>query len=350
MAVLDSVETRGATLEVAIQAGLAQLGVARTDVTLEVLDEGSRGVLGIGKRDAVVRLTRLAAAARPVAAPTPVAPPATPKPAPPPVVAPTPVAKPTPPDRPTPPPDRPMPAQQPKPVAPTVAPKPKPKRPAQEPAAPTIARPMPVAKPAAPPPPAVARAEADDEDDVARPAPRDEAELQREGEVARQIVETLLAKMGIAARVAMTVEAEDDLGERTPVISVTGDNLSLLIGPRGSVLNDFQFLVRAMASQTLHGRTHFVLDVDGYREKRVATLVDLARRTADKAVQFGRAIPLNPMPAHERRIIHMTLRGDGRVTTESKGEGEARRVRIIPAAQDGREARKAPRRRSNPRR
>jgi spoIIIJ-associated protein len=176
--------------------------------------------------------------------------------------------------------------------------------------------------------------------------PVDEAELEREGVAARDILATLLDKMGLQATVTMQIAEEDDLGERVPIISITGDNLSGLIGPRGTVLNELQFVARAMTSQALHGRTRFVIDVDGYREKRVSALVDLARKTADKAVQFNRPIPLNPMPPQDRRIVHMTLRGDSRVITESKGEGSNRRVRVLPARPAAGEAPRKSRRRS----
>ena len=77
-------------------------------------------------------------------------------------------------------------------------------------------------------------------------------------------------------------------------------------------------------------RTHFVIDIDGYRERRQQALTRLAERMAGKAVKRGSPVTLEAMPAHERRIIHMALRDSSEVRTESTGEGKRRRVRIYP--------------------
>ena len=80
----------------------------------------------------------------------------------------------------------------------------------------------------------------------------------------------------------------------------------------------------------MHRRSNFVVDVEGYRQRRVQALTRLAERMADKVRQRGEPISLEPMSAYERRVIHMTLRDAGDVYTESAGEGKQRRVRIYP--------------------
>lgn len=275
------IESRGANVDAAIDAGLRRLGLARDQVAVTVIDEGSRGLLGIGSREAVVRLAPVPVAAPPA---RPVAPP------------------PPPPARPAPPPVRPEPAAR-------------------------------RAEPPAPPPPAPVSAApvADEEDEAAAPASADE--LAEEQEAAVAVLSELLAKMHVPARVSATQSEPDDLtGQRVNVIAIHGEDLTMLIGPRGETLDALQFLGRLMVAHQLHRRANFVVDVEGYRQRRVQALTRLAERMADKARQRGEPISLEPMTAYERRIIHMALRGAPDVYTESAGEGKQRRVRIYPKA------------------
>jgi spoIIIJ-associated protein len=85
-----------------------------------------------------------------------------------------------------------------------------------------------------------------------------------------------------------------------------------------------------MAGHALHQRADFLIDVEGYRDRRQNALAQLAQRMARKAVKRGQAVTLEPMSPYDRRIIHMALRNDDRVTTQSTGEGSRRRVRIYP--------------------
>ena len=289
----QEIEARGANVEAAIDAGLRRLGMSRDQVTVTVVDEGSRGLLGIGSREAVVRLKAVT-----------VAPPA-PRPAPPPARPATP-----------PPPPAPAPARPPMPA--------RPEPPAQ--------REQPPARPAPPPappsaeatPPAVAAAE--DED-----APATADELVAEGEAAVEVLSELLDKMHVTAQVSVSQSEPDDLtGQRVNVVAINGEDLTMLIGPRGETLDALQFLGRLMVAHKLHRRANFVVDVEGYRQRRVQALTRLAERMADKARQRGEPISLEPMTAYERRIIHMALRDVDDVSTESAGEGKQRRVRIYP--------------------
>ena len=288
------IEARGANVEAAIDAGLRRLGMNRDQVTVTIIDEGSRGLLGIGSREAVVRLKPA------VVAPPP--PPPAPRPAPPP-------------SRPTPPP---TPPQQP-PPAPPVAARPEPpvareQQPARPPVAPT---PTPAA----------------DEDEAA-PAAATDDELAAEAEAAVAVLSELLDKMHVSASVTASASEPDDLtGQRVNVVAINGDDLTVLIGPRGETLDALQFLGRLMVAHKLHRRSNFVVDVEGYRQRRVQALTRLAERMADKARQRGEPISLEPMTAYERRIIHMALRGAPDVYTESAGEGKQRRVRIYPKAE-----------------
>jgi spoIIIJ-associated protein len=80
----------------------------------------------------------------------------------------------------------------------------------------------------------------------------------------------------------------------------------------------------------LDGDYNLVVDADAYRKRRRRSLEDLAKRQAKKAIETGKTVRMRSMPAHERRIVHITLRRDDRVTTESVGRGRSRSVTIIP--------------------
>ncbi len=137
--------------------------------------------------------------------------------------------------------------------------------------------------------------------------------------------------MHVTARVSVSQSEPDDLtGQRVNVVAINGEDLTMLIGPRGETLDALQFLGRLMVAHKLHRRANFVVDVEGYRQRRVQALTRLAERMADKARQRGEPISLEPMTAYERRIIHMALRDVADVYTESAGEGKQRRVRIYP--------------------
>ena len=159
----------------------------------------------------------------------------------------------------------------------------------------------------------------------------DEEDRAAEAEYASEVVTSLLDKMGIEASMTVSQTEPDDLtGEVRSVIDVRGKDMGVLIGPRGETLNALQYVARLMTGHKLRQRTTFIVDVEGYRERREQSLASLAKRMADKAVRGGRPMTLEPMPPNERRIIHLTLRPDERVYTESTGEGRRRKVRIYP--------------------
>lgn len=154
--------------------------------------------------------------------------------------------------------------------------------------------------------------------------------------VAREVVATLLDKMDIIA----AVEVVDRGGQADPVtnevsplvLNIVGDDLGVLIGRRGETLRDLQFIVRLIISRKLHCWPNVVIDVEGYKARRVRALQTLAKRIADQVRQSRQIVALEPMPAHERRIVHLALRDDPDVYTESTGEGEERKVQVIPKA------------------
>jgi spoIIIJ-associated protein len=114
---------------------------------------------------------------------------------------------------------------------------------------------------------------------------------------------------------------------------VRGAELSKLIGRRGETLAALQYLTRLITSRRIGRRAYLVVDVDGYKARREAMLRRLAFRMAAQAIQRGRTVSMEPMPPHERRIIHLTLKDNPDVLTESVGEGDNRKVTIVPRRQ-----------------
>ncbi len=153
-----------------------------------------------------------------------------------------------------------------------------------------------------------------------------DAEADDEAEIAAQMLDKLLELMGIAADVSIrdAETAGDGVGMALAVLDVEGDDLGLLIGRRGETLQALQYLLNLMASRKLKQNVFFTVDVEGYRQRREKTLLQLARRTADQVKRTQTSVTLDPMPPNERRIIHMALSEDRYVSTASVGEGDNR--------------------------
>jgi len=148
--------------------------------------------------------------------------------------------------------------------------------------------------------------------------------------VARETLEELLQKMNVKAEVQAEWGTPDEDGELRPLIlDVLGDDLSMLIGRKGETLSALQYITRLIACKRLNRGVHVVVDVEGYKQRREEQLRRLAQRMAEQVVQRKRQMSLEPMPANERRIIHLELRHHPDVRTESIGEGDRRKVIIL---------------------
>jgi spoIIIJ-associated protein len=108
------------------------------------------------------------------------------------------------------------------------------------------------------------------------------------------------------------------------------DELGLLIGRRGETLGSLQYLINTIVARGADDAPVYNIDIEGYRRRREQTLVDLAREIAQEVRETGDVITLEPMPAHERRIVHLTLQEEAGVRTESVGSGDRRQVEILP--------------------
>lgn len=144
-------------------------------------------------------------------------------------------------------------------------------------------------------------------------------------EGAKTFLETVVKDIGIE-NVAVSAEYNAENDEVNA--SLDGENLGLLIGHHGDVLDALQYLAGLAANRGKKGFTRVTLDIENYRAKRIETLRSLARRSAAKAKKTGKNVSFEPMNAYERRIIHSEVQGIEGVTTYSVGNGEDRRVII----------------------
>jgi spoIIIJ-associated protein len=240
-----SLEIIAPSVEEAIERGVAELGVSREALDIEILDEGSRGLLGIGARQARVRLTLL--------------------------------------------------------------------------------RPAPAA-------PESIDTERELESRPARPAIEEIGAEDAEAlQFSRQAVLQLCEHMGLHPDVEAHWAEEAQEGKLRPLmVDIHGKDLSMLIGRRGETLRALQYITRLIVSKQMQQPVAVVIDVEGYRARRERQLRRMARQVARQTVERGKTMILEPMPASDRRIIHLELHDHPDVYTQSIGEGEQRKVTIIP--------------------
>lgn len=146
--------------------------------------------------------------------------------------------------------------------------------------------------------------------------------------VAKETLETLLRGMGLNARVETHPDIEQ--GEDALVLNILGHDLGILIGRRGETLHDLEFLTRLLVQRRLNQSPKLTVDVESYRTRRERILRELAKRMGERVETSKQPITLEAMPPNERRIVHITLRDHPHVTTQSIGEGDHRRVMILP--------------------
>ena len=268
------------TVDEAIALGLQELGLQPEDVEVQVVRKGSRGLLGIGRTDAIVRLI-------PRHSPAPTS---------------EEVAKPAEPE-----------------VSSAPSEQEAPEGPASDLSASQEELPAPGSAQAAP-----LSAEATPSPPPPLPSP------QEIGQLARDLLTEMVDLMGIRARVELHFLDPDQGTDPVIRLNVVGDDLGMLIGRHGQTLASVQYLVRLMVNQRIHRWIPLIVDVNDYREERAERLQRLALRLAEQVVSSGRGVALEPMPAADRRQIHLALRDHPQVYTQSVGEGDRRKVQILP--------------------
>jgi spoIIIJ-associated protein len=242
------------SVDEAVQKGLTELGLPRDAVEIEVLDEGARGFLKLGSREARIRLTIRDLSGEP-------------------------------------------------------APEPKREKVERK----------------------VEKKPDTSERMQAEPAHTEPVELDEQLIMAKTTVEDLLERMQVHATVHTHYgEAETPDGDRPVVVDIRGNDLSILIGRKAETLNALQYITNLIIGRHLEKWVPLQLDVEGYRARRELALRNLAERMAEQARSTGRRQVLEPMTASERRLVHLALRDDTTVTTESIGDEPNRKVTIAP--------------------
>jgi spoIIIJ-associated protein len=142
-------------------------------------------------------------------------------------------------------------------------------------------------------------------------------------QVVTEILDTLLGLLGITGKVEV-------LSDEIPLaLDITGDDLGILIGRRGQTLACLEYITKLIVVGQLKAWLPLTVDVGGYKKRRRDSLQRLALYLAEQVKSRRRPITMEPMPADERRIVHLTLADNPDVTTHSIGEGESRKVVIL---------------------
>jgi len=144
--------------------------------------------------------------------------------------------------------------------------------------------------------------------------------------MAQAVLQDVLSLMNVPANVVLD-KSGGDVGNIP--LDIKGEDLGILIGRRGETLSALQYLVNLIISRRLKTRVGVVVDVEGYRQRRYESLRLLARRLAEQVRSTGRSVTLEPMPPNERRIIHLELKDNPDVATQSIGQGEERKIAIL---------------------
>ncbi len=144
--------------------------------------------------------------------------------------------------------------------------------------------------------------------------------------LAQEMLEKLLSYF------PMPTKIETEISETEVRFNIIGDGSGILIGKQGQTLMELEHLFQKMVQKQWKGLlpVKITLDAEGYRQRRTKSLADLAKKLAAKVKKTGKVLSTLPLPAKERKIIHLTLQKDKQVKTQSVGEGELKRVNIIP--------------------
>ncbi len=278
----ESYDYKAKTVEEAVEEGMRQLGISRDEIKIEVVDEGSRGILGIGASDAHVRLTRRVENVSSEAQPQ----------------------------------DGDEVSEGSEVVAETVRKETADSSSYGAPGEVSELVPDDAAEQSPEKTPPLSDAEEDDDD----------SELE---DLAFDLLSQMLVHLGIEAEIEVSWQDNPEDSDRALRLNVVGEDLGVLIGRNGETLASMQYLIRLMVNQELHRWKNIVVDIDGYKQRRAEQLSQLAHRLAEQVVASGRPASLEPMPASERRLVHIALRNHEHVYTSSTGEDTRRKVQIL---------------------
>lgn len=152
-------------------------------------------------------------------------------------------------------------------------------------------------------------------------------------QLSQEVLENLLTLMSITAKVESKYSTAEETNKQAPsslTLDIQGNDLGILIGRRGQTLASLQHIVRLIVAHHLKTRVDLVVDVEGYKERRHQSLEAMALRLAERVASSKQSITLEPMPAYERRVVHLALADHPNVMTRSIGDEESRKVIIVP--------------------
>ena len=154
-------------------------------------------------------------------------------------------------------------------------------------------------------------------------------------EAVEDVLERLLSLLGVDGAIMPLRQPIGEGEEKSSAVAfdIKGGDLGILIGRRGQTLSCLQYIVRLILGQRQETWVPIVIDVEGYKQRRYQALQTLARQVAEHVESRGAPFTFRSMPAYERRIVHLTLADYPDVITESIGQGEARRVVVLPKGQ-----------------
>jgi spoIIIJ-associated protein len=165
----------------------------------------------------------------------------------------------------------------------------------------------------------------DDSDDYPAPAERTEEELDQVADTGISVIQGLLEHLAVEAEIE---EYEGDDGEI--ILDIVGPDLGILIGRHGKTLDALQTIVTTLVRRRLGWYHPLLVDVEGYRARRREKLEEIAKNAANRASKQAKDVRLRPMNSFERKVVHIALRDDRRVYTESDGEEPNRAVVVSP--------------------
>lgn len=145
---------------------------------------------------------------------------------------------------------------------------------------------------------------------------------------ALEFVQDVIEDMGMECEALLRKPPEENPDEI--IVEIVGKDSGRIIGKKGQVLQALQFLAHRVINRPGQERRHILVDAEGYRSRRDNNLATMARRLGKQAVELGKIITFEPMNPRDRRVVHMALAKFEGVITKSDGEGDDRRVQIIP--------------------
>jgi len=145
------------------------------------------------------------------------------------------------------------------------------------------------------------------------------------GARAKELLEGILQRMSVQCKVSVS-ETHDKM-----ILNIEGGESGLLIGKRGQNLDALQYILNKSINRADNGRKIIMVDSEEYRRRREESLLELAEKVRQKVKKTRKPVSLGHMSAHDRRIIHLALQEDTTLTTKSRGEGEYRKIVVIPA-------------------